>query len=174
MGVKQFNANYDKQEDRIFFRFNTHEQTEFRFWLTCFIVKNILSAIDQLITKSLEKKHNPQIAQVIHDFQDEAIAKTTDLKASYEGAQTFPLGESPILITGFSLSEKEGIFFFAFNLLGGKSVNMQLPTSATQSMALLLRKLGSVNTHWHLGHEFSNSMETQILSDGPISKGRVH
>lgn len=151
MGVKQFNASYDKQEDRIFFRFNTQEQTEFRFWLTLFITKNILSAIDQLITKSLEQKHNTQIAQVIHEFQDEAIAKTTNLKTPYEGAQSYPLGEVPILVTGFSVSEKEGTFSFAFNLMGGKSVNMQLASAATQSMALLLRKLGSANSHWNLG-----------------------
>jgi hypothetical protein len=174
MGVKQFNASYDKQEDRIFFRFNTQDQSEFRFWLTLFITKNILAAIDQLITKSLEKKHNAQIAQVIHDFQDEAIAKTTDLKSPYEGAQTFPLGEVPILVTGFSVSEKDGIFFFTFNLLGGKSVNMQLPTAATQSMALLLRKLGSSNKHWLMLHEVPNLTDHQEAPEESSPKKQLH
>jgi hypothetical protein len=177
MGVKQFNASYDKQEDRIFFRFNTQEQSEFRFWLTLFITKNILSAIDQLVTKSLEKKHNAQIAQVIHEFQDEAIAKTTDLKAPYEGAQTFPLGEAPILVTGFSVAEKDEIFFFTFNLIGGKSVNMQLPATATQSMALLLRTLGSANNHWHVGFELpvldgkQENLDDLLLQ---VTKKQVH
>lgn len=174
MGVKQLNANYDKQEDRIFFRFNTQDQSEFRFWLTLFITTNILSAIDQLITKSLEKTHNAQIAQVIHEFQDEAVAKTTDLKTSYEGAQTFPLGEAPVLVTGFSVSEKAGIFFFTFNLLGGKSVNLQLPTAATQSMALLLRKLGSANAHWHVEHKFSSLITKPQMLDESASKKQFH
>ena len=165
MGVKQFNASYDKQEDRIFFRFNTQEQSEFRFWLTLFITKNILSAIDQLITKSLEQKHNTQIAQVIHEFQDEAIAKTTNLKAPYEGAQSYPLGEVPILVTGFTVSEKEGTFSFAFKLMGGKSVNMQLASAATQSMALLLRKLGSANTHWSLGSDLLGTINDSQMPE---------
>jgi hypothetical protein len=174
MGVKQFNASYDKQEDRIFFRFNTQEQSEFRFWLTLFITKSILSAIDQLITKSLEKTHNTQIAQVIHEFQDEAIAKTTDLKTPYEGAQTYPLGEAPILVTGFTISEKEGAFSFAFNLLGGQSVNMQLATAATQSMALLLKKLGSANAHWYLGPDMIGPMGDAQMSEITHVNKQVH
>lgn len=174
MGVKQFNASYDKQEDRIFFRFNTQEQTEFRFWLTLFITKNILSAIDQLITKSLEKTHNSQIAQVIHEFQGEAIAKSTNLKAPYEGAQTYPLGEAPILVTGFSVSEKDGTFSFAFNLLGGQSVNVQLATPATQSMALLLRKLGAANAHWSLGSDLHVPLSDTLPSEKTIPNKLVH
>jgi hypothetical protein len=174
MGVKQFNASYDKQEDRIFFRFNTQEQTEFRFWLTLFITKNILSAIDQLITKSLEKTHNSQIAQVIHEFQGEAIAKSTNLKAPYEGAQTYPLGEAPILVTGFSIGEKDGTFSFAFNLLGGQSVNVQLATAATQSMALLLRKLGAANAHWSLGSDLHVPLSDTLPSEKTIPNKLVH
>jgi hypothetical protein len=149
MGVKQFNGTYDKQEDRILFRFNTQDDSEFRFWLTLFITKSLVFAVDELITKSLEKKHNAQIAQVIHEFQDEAIAKSTDLSVSYEGAKSYPLGESPILVTGFSVSENDHVFTFTFRLFGDKSVNLSLPTAATQSMTLLLRKLGSVS-HWNL------------------------
>jgi hypothetical protein len=174
MGVKQFNASYDKQEDRIFFRFNTQDQSEFRFWLTLFITKNMLTAIDQLITKSLEKTHNAQIAQVIHEFQDEAIAKTTNLKAPYEGAQTYPLGEVPILVTGFSIGEKDGTFSFAFNLLGGQSVNVQLATAATQSMALLLRKLGAANEHWSLGSDLHVPISDSQLPENANLNKLVH
>ena len=34
MSIKQFNATYLAPDDRLLFRFNTLEDTEFRFWLT--------------------------------------------------------------------------------------------------------------------------------------------
>ena len=55
MSIKQFNGTYDQKEDRLLFRFNTQDDQEFRFWLTRFITKGILGAVDQLIQKGLEK-----------------------------------------------------------------------------------------------------------------------
>ena len=57
MSIKQFNGNYQAQEDRILFRFNTAEDAEYRFWFTRRITLFILAASTHLIEKQLEKQH---------------------------------------------------------------------------------------------------------------------
>jgi len=157
MSIKQFNGTYDQQQDRVLLRFNTHESTEFRLWITRFMANNILLAIDQLIQKALERKHDAKTASIIHEFQDEGLAKTTNLRERYDSAQSFPLGDQPILLVGFSASEKDGIFSFEWKLLGGKSLNVTLPTKAVQSMGLLIKSLGHDHAKWGLNQEVTIS-----------------
>ena len=141
MSIKQFNGSYDQKEDRLLFRFNTQDDQEIRFWLTRFITKGILGAVDHLIQRGLEQKHNPQIAEVIKEFQKEGVAKTTNVNENYLGAASYPLGEEPTLVTAMNFSLTGDIFSMDFKLPDNRNLNIKLPTAAVQSMALLLRKL---------------------------------
>jgi len=167
MSIKQFNGTYDQQQDRVLLRFNTQEGTEFRLWITRFMANNILLAIDQLIQKALERKHDSKTAAIIHEFQDEGLQKTTNLRQRYDGAQSFPLGDQPILLVGFSASEKDGTFSFEWKLIGGKSLNINLPTKAIQSLGLLIKSLGQEHAKWGLNQPLEISFsapETKLLS----------
>jgi hypothetical protein len=141
MGIKQFNGSYDQKEDRLLFRFNTQDDQEIRFWLTRFITKGILGAVDHLIQRGLEQKHNPQIAEVIKEFQKEGVAKTTNVNENYLGAATYPLGEEPTLVTAMNFNLTGDVFSMDFKLPDNRNLNIKLPTASVQSMALLLRKL---------------------------------
>ncbi|MBT8519244.1 hypothetical protein G6734_00045 [Polynucleobacter paneuropaeus] len=163
MSIKQFNGVYDKKEDRIFFRFNTHDDQEFRFWLTRFITKGILSAVDQLMQKGLETKHNAQIAEVIKEFQKDTVAKTTKTNENYLGAQNTPLGEHPILVSAMNFNLSGDTFGMDFKLPDNKTLNIKLPTQSMQGMALLLRKL-SVNAQWGI----TDDVETATLSTATV------
>ena len=68
MTIKQFNATYLAQDDRLLFRFNTAEDTEFRFWLTRRVTLFILAATSHLLVKSLEKSHSPEAAKAIAEI----------------------------------------------------------------------------------------------------------
>ena len=141
MSIKQFNATYIQQEDRLLFRLNTVEGTEFRLWLTRLISLNLLSTVRQIIQKDLEKKHNPQVAQVIQEFQEEKIKRTANFQDPYVQASKLPLGGDPILVVGFNLAHKEGQFAVNFKLHGGKSLNIKLPSQAIQSLLSLLEQM---------------------------------
>jgi len=141
MSVKQFNGNYIKSEDRLLFRFNTNDGTEYRLWLTRFISLNLLEIIRRGINQKLEKKHTPQIAQVIQEFQEESVKKTTNFSAPYQPAKNIPLGSDPILVHGFNLSEKNGQVSLAFKLANNKTLNLNLPAPVMQSLAVLIEKL---------------------------------
>jgi len=159
MSIKQFNGTYDQKEDRLLFRFNTQDDQEFRFWLTRFITKGILGAVDQLIQKGLEKKHNPQIAEVIKEFQKEGVAKTTNVNENYVGAAKFPLGEEPILVTAMNFNLSGEIFSMDFNLPDNRNLNIKLPIASVQTMTLLLRKLCE-KAQWCLMDELQSAVST--------------
>ena len=178
MSIKQFNATYIRQEDRVLFRLSTQEGTEFRLWLTRLISMNMLGAIRQVIQKDLEKKHNPQVAQVIQEFQEERIKKTANFREPYKQASKLPLGSDPILVMGFNIGHKNGQFAFTFKLHGDKNLNLQLPSHAVQSLISLLEQM-EIKASWNsipfvdpASHgALTKSDETDTL---PIDKKLIH
>ncbi len=150
MSISQFNAMYDNQQDRILFRFNTHKQEEYRFWLTRFMTMKLIQTIEGLNQKKIETKHNPQIAQVIQEFQADAVQKTTNLKETFQAEKNFPLGPSPILITGFSVQAKGEAFAFSLQLDGDKKLGFHVLDKVTQSLIFLLKKTAVEKAQWNL------------------------
>lgn len=166
MAIKQFNGNYILAEDRLMFRFSTDEDTEFRLWLTRFITLNLLQGIEQLSHQAIERYHNKEVAQAVHEFQEEEIKQTANLSDPYQEASQLPLGIHPVLVTGLNLSESENIFSIDFQLIGGQNLNIKLPASAVQSMALLIGKLVDEGAKWGrlapLVHAETASSETVV------------
>jgi hypothetical protein len=68
MSIKQFNGSYVSNEDRLLFRFNTSDDSEYRFWLTRRITLFFLAATDHLVEKQLEKSHSKHTAKAITEF----------------------------------------------------------------------------------------------------------
>lgn len=148
MAIKQFNGNYILAEDRLMFRFSTDEGTEFRLWLTRFITLNLLQGIEQLTHQALERFHNKEVSQAVHEFQEEEIKQAANLKDPYQEASQLPLGVHPVLVTGLNLSETENIFSIDFQLIDGQNLNIKLPTPTVQSMAFVLSKLVDEVAKW--------------------------
>ena len=170
MSIKQFNGTYDLKEDRLLFRFNTQDDQEFRFWLTRFITKGILGAVDQLVQKGLEKKHNPQIAEVIKEFQKEGVAKTTNVNENYLGATSFPLGEEPTLVTAMNFNLTGDVFSMDFKLPDNRNLNIKLPIASVQTMTLLLRKLCE-KAQWGAAEWANEPMILKQTAGQPDSNG---
>lgn len=157
MTIRQFNGHYDLREDRIIFKFNTHQDSEYRLVLTRFIVEKILLSVARLIHNSLEKTHNAQIAKVIQEFQDDGVEKSANLNQQYLGAQNLPLGENPLLVTGMRLSYADNQFLISFQLANNKTLNTKLSKENTQTMSFLLKKLAQ-KANWRLN-------EVEVESD---------
>lgn len=75
MGIKQFNGTYFPQEDRLIFRFNTADDSEYRLWFTRRVTLFILAAANHLIQSQLEKQHTPDVAKAISEFERESLKK---------------------------------------------------------------------------------------------------
>lgn len=150
MSIKQFNATYLATDDRILFRFNTIEDTEFRFWLTRRVTLFILAATQHLMIKGLEETYSLQAAKAIAEFGAEALQigpnAQGDLQVeTYQSATNFPLGADALLVMDAKCTpEKQGLedgISLDLVLPGGSNINIKLAGSTLQAMCILLNQL---------------------------------
>ena len=144
------NATYLVNDDRLLFRLNTLEDTEFRFWFTRRVTLFILAATSHLVLKSLEQTYSQEAAKAIAEFEEEAVKTSKDQKLSakpeaYEPAGTYPLGADPLLVMDVKCSfEKQGeeeLLSLDLVLPGGANINLKMAGPTLQAMCLLLNQL---------------------------------
>ena len=147
MSIKQLNASYLIQDDRILFRINTEEKSEFAFLLTRRVTLFILAASEHLVEKQLEQKHDPQTAKALADFEKKNLISSDIQGPEFESGETFPLGNAPILILdvtcGLANAEGDGeqLFSIDFALEKDQSINLKIPKPMLIAMRLLLENL---------------------------------
>ena len=150
MTIKQFNATYLANDDRLLFRFNTQDDAEFRFWLTRRVTLFILAATSHLIVKNLEQSHSPEAAKALVQFDEEMIKTNVEKQSSsksetYQPASNYPLGADPLLVMDVRCTlEKQGeedILSLDLVLPGGANINLKLAGQTLHAMCLLLNQL---------------------------------
>ena len=162
MSIKQINASYLVNEDRILFRFNTQDHAEYRLWFTRRVTLFLLAASSHLFSEKLKQEHSSDAAKALNEFQKEAIleaAKTANAgQKTYESGIAFPLGFDPLLVmditctlinNGDKLDEKNSSdecscddgLSIDFVLPGGANLNLKLPDNMMRAMCLLLDQL---------------------------------
>ena len=150
MTIKQLNATYLAHDDRLLFRFNTAEDTEFRFWFTRRITLFILAATSHLLVKNLEQTHSPEAAKAIADFSKQVVqvekgATSGGQPDAYQPANNYPLGADPILVMDVKCSlEKQGledVLSMDLVLPAGANINLKMAGTTLQAMCLLLNQL---------------------------------
>ena len=150
MTIKQFNATYLAHDDRLLFRFNTIEDTEFRFWFTRRVSLFILAATSHLIVKNLEQTHSPEAAKAIADFGKQSIQVEKSGQGvpqvdAYQPANNFPLGADPILVMDVKCSlekhEQEDVLSLDLVLPGGANINLKMAGHTLYAMCALLNQL---------------------------------
>ena len=147
MSIKQLNATYLLQEDRILFRINTEEKAEFGFLLTRRVALFILAASEHLVEKQLEQKHDSVTAKAVADFEKKNLISSDMQGPEFESGETFPLGQSPILVLDVTCSIVEaadgGEQLFSIDFVLGKeqSINLKLPKPMLIAMRVLIESL---------------------------------
>lgn len=162
MTIKQLNASYLVNEDRILLRFNTQDQAEYRLWLTRRVCLFILAASTHLLSKKLEQAHSSDAIKAINQFEKEAVAdalKTAnDGAQSYEAGTHFPIGFDPLLVMDVTCAltkngEKvqeinesiatdfDDALSIDFLLPGGAYLNLKLDGKMLRATCLLLDQL---------------------------------
>jgi hypothetical protein len=186
MTIKQFNATYMAQEDRILFRFNTQDQSEYRLWFTTRVTLFILAATSHLLTKKLEQAHSIDAAKALNEFEKQAIldiAKGQNVSGqNYEAGTNFPLGFDPILVMDVTCAltkngeklayiestnneEINDSVSIDFVLPGGANLNLNLAGNMMRGVYFLLDQLRQ-NALW--GEAIltaKNDVETEVNSD---------
>jgi hypothetical protein len=162
VSIKQINAAYLVNEDRILLRFNTPEEAEYRLWITRRIGLFMLVATTHLLTKQLEQSHAPDTAKAIDAFEKEALVEASKIANAtsneYQSGIQFPLGSEPILVMDVSCSllqnksteaskstaktdSNHEIMSIDFALPGGANLNLKLASTMVRAITLLLDQL---------------------------------
>ncbi len=147
---------YQPAEDRLLLRINTTDKQEFRLWLTRRFTKQFWDSIIRIVEQAPDvKKHaDPGVKKAVMAFQQENKVKPENFKKPYEAAATFPLGEDPVLLTGFAYSPKapNGLPRMAFQTARGLEVALPVNDHIIFSLAKLLSQVGQ-QTGWDLALE---------------------
>lgn len=177
MTIKQFNGSWSALEDRLMFRFNTSDSAEYRLWLTRHIAGALIQGSQHLVTQVLEKKHEPEAARAIQEFQHQALKQKTDFRAPYHQAPKLPLGPLPVLVVGLAMKQEGDLMSIDFQLLSKQNLNLKLTISMLQGMILLIDQL-QAKANWGVGlaklETSSSAVSLTELPSGPDSSGTLH
>ena len=150
MSIKQFNGEWVCREDRVLFRFNTHQGQEFSFWLTRYVLKGLLEGAQQLSVQALAQTHTPQVAQVMQSFQQASVSQQLNFQETFEASPDKPMGDAPLLVTGLMLNREGEEVTLKLDLDEGKSLQVQMNPAVLQVMLALLDKLQAL-AQWGVG-----------------------
>lgn len=106
--IAQINVTYNREEDRLLVRIRSHQDEEYRVWLTRRYTQMLVGAIENLLQgESPVPPDSPQV-RAERAFEHEHTTSQADLSTPYEeGAETFPLGEDGVLGYKITVEKKE-------------------------------------------------------------------
>jgi len=174
MAIKQFNASYLAQEDRLLFRFNTVDDSEFRFWFTRRVTLFILAATSHLIIKNLEKVHAPEVAKAIDQFVNESVTQAQKQAnegktEQYQSGGNYPLGAEAVLILDVKCNlekkDKDDLLLMDFILPGGANITLSMAGPTLRAMCGLLNQLRE-HAAWGEIPELNNEVKPIVAEGG--------
>ncbi len=151
--LHQMTAEYNPAEDRIIFRVNTIEKTEYRVWLTRRLVKKIWGIAVQNFAADPDVKEQARldVKKAVLSIQHQEAVQGADfsqkhekpVKAASETAQ-------PLLAVNAELGRTEqGSLRLSFHTSGGKSINLNLNDEMLHAVCHILQQAAD-KAGWNL------------------------
>ena len=140
--ISQIQIKFVATEDRLMLRVSSSDQHEFRFWLTARLVKLLYPALYDALSKSpaVAVQASPIGKKEVVAFEHEKAVARTDFKTNFkETDQSFPLGETPILVTKCQLRPQAGgNTVLALAPENGQGIDINLNNDLLHSITKLL------------------------------------
>ena len=150
MGIKQINASYVADQDRLLLRVSTAEDQEYRLWLTRAVVLKFLAISDLAVVTALAQQHPVEQAKMIAEFQQEAIAEQETFEQPFESVPELPLGSEPQLVISIAASLADQTCHLALQLGSHQTLTLHLGRDLLQKTKLLIQKI-SAQAQWLIG-----------------------
>lgn len=164
MNIQQFNMQFNAEEDRIFFRLNTVQKEEFRFFFTRRFVKLLYPILLKLLENEY-KIREPERAYAAKDlaaFEHESIVSSANFHKEYtENSETFPLGETAVLLTGIKVKQEPVGNILCLFGSGGKGVEFQVDSRFLHIFCELLKNVVS-KAEWELDFMFGEAVGNEM------------
>jgi hypothetical protein len=160
--ITQLNATYVPLEDRVLFKFNTADASEFRLWLTRNMVLQIMSVCSIAAVKVEELAHPVAQAQSIAEFKQQAVEQATTF-TEYKPASVCPLGEEPVLVNRLHMRIEGKQYVLVLGLVIGKDLTLRLNEDLLAKMRLLLNTIQE-KAQWGLVVNQQLSLATDAIA----------
>lgn len=121
MKIHQFNAGYNRLEDRLLLRVGMNDGSEFRFWLTRACLREFFGWVDQWLAPA---DITPAAAR--QAFQREAAAAGGDFETPLQVGESFPLGEVPVLVEAIRVESEDQVLRLLMHLADRRTVTLHL------------------------------------------------
>lgn len=168
MSLKQFNASYVAEEDRVLFRVTTASGEEYRLWLTRARVAELLALGAKAAVVKLEREQVellPQQAKAVAEFKQQAVKQSTQF-TEFEPANRLPLGAEPLLVRSMKmeLQLQEQVLALQLELNAGRVLTLRLNDDMASKLRILLETI-SEKARWHI-HLNAPSIEASAKLSG--------
>jgi hypothetical protein len=172
--LHQLHVEYAPAEDRILLKFNTVDRQELRFWLTRKFVKTFWDQLQALLAGvgRAGTQSDPAAKKAMVGFEQEKAAPEERFAQPFdEDPATFPLGDKPLLVTGFSYKAPKrpgGSGRIAFETESGHEVGLPANAVLLHSLSKMLIDINA-RTGWDL-----KLAPGYALGEEPARPARVH
>lgn len=176
--LHQLHVEYAPAEDRILLKFNTVDRQELRFWLTRKFVKSFWDSLQTLLAGvgRASAQSDPALRKAMVGFEQERAAPKERFAQPFAGdPATFPLGDKPLLVTGFSYKPPRRAAAgraapgrIAFETECGHEVGLPANATLLHSLSKMLLDINA-RTSWDLKLEAGYA-----LGEEPAKPARVH
>lgn len=148
--IRQMQIQFDPVHDRLLFRLNTHDKSEYRLWFTRRYCKLLWQALVQLIqTQYIPPHSDPQTKNTLFSFQHEHAVSQTDFGTNYhEDSVQYPLGEEPVLMSQIQIKNStDGHSILCLHPTTGAGIEVKLDPKMLHSLLKLLSEAVK-NSDW--------------------------
>lgn len=161
MSIYQFNATWVCDEDRILLRFNTVEQSEFKILFSRRVLSALFNFGEASLHNQLASSYPTSVVPAVNEFQNIAVVQQSDFQTAFKPGDTFPLGESPILVVAIRITEQEKSVSIDFQLATKQNLNIKIPQANFRALMILLKRL-QAEAGWGLDDVQVTSLSTQV------------
>lgn len=178
MSLRQLNATYVAEEDRVIFRVTTMAGEEYRLWLTRARVAELLELTQRVHVAQWEQAHLQSQAKAIAEFQHEAIKMNTQF-SSFEPAPRLPLGAEPVLVRRIGAEIRGEGVALELSLSHNRALTLKLDEKLLVKVRLLLEQIAQ-KAAWRLtpqeslAPEGAPSVAASTKPGAPDGGGTVH
>ena len=170
--IKQLNAIYISNEDRILIRMSTVKNEEFRLWLTRSTCIKFINYCKNLSLKKINLKHPQKEANTIDQFNQDTIDANLNDQLRFKATQILPLGCDPVLI--YDISVEESIanshlsHLLIFHLQSNHNINQIVSLDQLNVIRSLLTTV-SLNAQWIINHYTNDSNITNVRKPNTLN-----
>lgn len=171
----QFDAGYDRHEDRILLRITNVNGDEFRLWLTRRVCGSLLTDFKTKTSAyriSVPEAGAEQLASVSnHDtvlraqLEQQAVVAQQDFGSKFKPGVNFPLGEQGLVVEKVNLQpngKAEGVHALSFQDKNGKGITLGVTVEIFNSIFEVVERVVG-QTRWGLTVVKSDTRQSNLL-----------